>query len=178
MSARAQGLLPPDRSSDEWTPPSLPRFREGGFHYVVVDEIVGPTVGLTLSAWPRLDGQGRLRFSENGVYLVGSPIDELERFVGEHRLPEELRDRPLRVGDVFAVRVKPSALRGLSDEANEEQRLEPFLEPERWIEPPLYDVTADARDASKAAFYAAVTPTLESGLAAQLAEPRPSPDER
>lgn len=167
-----------NETSTAWAPPSSPRVADGAFHYVVVDEIVGSAVGLTLSAWPRLDGQGRLQFDQADVYLVGSPVDELQMFLSEHRLPEELRERPVRVGDVFAVRVRREVLRGVAEELDEPQRLEPFLDPETWIEPPLYDVTADARDAAKVAFYAAVTPILDSEQAAQLAEPRTSPEER
>jgi hypothetical protein len=114
----------------------------GGFHYVVVDEIVGSSVGLALSAWPELDAQGRLLFGATDVYLLRC----------------------------FAVQVRPEALERVIEELDEQQRLEPFLAPESWIEPPVYDVTADARDAAKVAFYAAVTPTLDADEAAPLAE--------
>ncbi|MEX2555172.1 MAG: hypothetical protein WEB06_06025 [Actinomycetota bacterium] len=126
----------------------------GGFHYVVVDEIVGSSVGLALSAWPELDAQGRLLFGATDAYLVGSPREELETFLGKHRLPENLRERPLRIGDVSTVQVRPEALEEILDELDEQQRLEPFFAPESWIEPPVYDVTADAHDAAKVAFYA------------------------
>lgn len=168
-----RSLLPPSKDvsarTTAWAPHGVPP-RIGDFHYVVVDEIVGSSVGLALSAWPELDAQGRLLFGATEVYLLGSPRGELETFLSKHRLPEDLRERPLRIGDVFAVRVRPEALEEIVDELDEQQRLEPFFAPESWIEPPVYDVTADARDAAKVAFYAAVTPTLDAEEAAPLAE--------
>ncbi|MDQ3379563.1 MAG: hypothetical protein M3546_04475 [Actinomycetota bacterium] len=166
-------LLPPSGDASArprtWAPHGVPR-TIADFHYVVVDEIVGSSVGLALSAWPQLDGQGRLLFGTTDAYLVGSPRGELETFLSEHRLPEDLRERPLRIGDVFAVRVRPEALAEIVDELDEQQRLEPFFAPGSWIEPPVYDVTADAREAAKVAFYAAVTPTLDAEEAEPLAE--------
>ncbi len=166
-------LLPPSEDVPArrtmWAPHGAPR-TIADFHYVVVDEIVGSSVGLALCAWPELDAQGRLFFGATDVYLVGSPRGELETFLSEHRLPEDLRERPLRIGDVFAVRVRSEALAEVVDELDEQQRLEPFFAPESWIEPPVYDVSADARDAAKGAFYAAVTPTLDAEEARPLAE--------
>jgi hypothetical protein len=112
-----------------------------GLSYIVVDEIEGGMVGLSVSDWPRTDEQGRLRFDSEPLSVV---VDRraFGRFLDEHRQPT----RPLRIGDVFAARTRP---------------VEPSLNPERWIEPPVHDVTADAREAAKIAFYAAVAPITE-----------------
>jgi hypothetical protein len=153
-----------------WAPVGVTDLENADLRYLVVDEIVGPSVGLVLSPWPAIDEQGRLRFAEAGGELVGCLRADLERFLSEHRLPEALRERPLRIGDVFAVCIRQEVLAEFAAELREQRRLEPFLGPERWIEPPVYDVTADAREEAKVAFYAAVTPLLDSDQAERLAE--------
>jgi len=107
-----------------------------GLSYILVDEIEGGMVGLAVSEWPRTDEQGRLRFDSEPVQVVVERA-AFEHFLDAHREPS----RPLRIGDVFAARTHP--------------------DPERWIEPPVHDVTADAREAAKIAFYAAVAPITE-----------------
>jgi hypothetical protein len=136
----------------------------------VVDEIVGASIGLALCPWPSTDEKGRLIFESGATHLIGCDRNELLAFLAQHRLPTELRERPLRIGDVFAVRPVPGILEELSAELEEPRRLEPFLPPERWIAPPVYDITAVARDEAKTAFYAAVTPTLGPQQAAELQE--------
>jgi len=146
----------------------------GELRYVVVDEIEGSAVGLAVCEWPRVDVSGRLRFT-GGSLLLGADGSTFERFLARHRRPRELAERRLRGGDVFAVRVLPSALESVLGE--QKGRLEPFLDPAGWISPPVYDISADAREAAKASFYAAVTPTLEPGEAMRLqdiVEPGPS----
>lgn len=146
----------------DWRPPAIEGADPGGLSYVVVDEIEGSMIGLAVSDWPRLDEKGRLRFESDPV-LVGADRKALERFLAEHRRPRELADRGLRIGDVFAARTRPVE----ADEA--EPRLEPVVDPERWIEPPVYDLTEAAREAAKMSFYGAVAPALEPDEAARLA---------
>jgi hypothetical protein len=170
------GWLPPPgpesglRTDRPWTPPGLGDATTDGLTYVVVDEILGASVGLTVSPWPTLDEKGRLRFFEGEPKTLGADRAALERFLSEHRLPREHGDRPLRVGDVFAVRTIEPALAAVEQELADTRRLEPFLAPEEWILPPVYDVTADAREAAKASFYAAVAPVLAPTEAALLEE--------
>jgi len=141
----------------EWSPPALGGADPSGLSYIVVDEIEGGLIGLAVSDWPRTDEKGRLRFDSIPV-LVGAERDALERFLDGQRQS----NRPLRIGDVFAARTRPV-------ESNEaEPRLEPMLDPERWFEPPVYDITSDAREAAKISFYGAVAPALEPAEAARL----------
>jgi len=140
-----------------WAPDGLEGQDPRGLSYVVVDEIEGGAVGLAVSEWPRVDAEGRLRFGLPPV-LLGADRASLQRFLDAHRRTS----RPIRIGDVFAARTRPV------EEA--EARLEPMLQPEEWIEPPVYDITADARDAAKASFYSAVTPTLGPAEVAKLAD--------
>jgi hypothetical protein len=153
-----------------WTAPGLGDARTDDLSYVVVDEIVGTSVGIALSAWPTLDDKGRLRFSEGAPKTLGADRLALESFLADHRLPRELAGRPLRIGDVFAVRTIESALARVEEELAGPSRLQPFLAPETWIEPPVYDVTPDAREAAKTSFYSAVAPILAPTEAALLDE--------
>jgi hypothetical protein len=149
------------------------RWQPGGFDveshsYLVVDEIVGSSIGLVLSPWPDVDSRGRLRFG-GSPRMLGADRDALEPFLAEHRRPAALA-RPLRIGDTFAVRVIHDALADVADELVAQKRLEPLLDPEAWIQPPVYDVSADAREAAKTAFYAAVTPILTPDESAELTD--------
>jgi hypothetical protein len=116
---------------------------------VVVDEIESDFVGLSISPWPTLDEWGRLRFGLERARSIGTGRTELQRFLGRHRLPQKTADRPIRIGDVFAISLK------------EPVRVNRIAEPAAWIRPPVYDISADARDAAKASFYSAVAPTLD-----------------
>jgi hypothetical protein len=140
------------------------------YRYLVIDEIVGGSVGLALCPWPQTDEAGRLIFAAGATYMIGCESNDLLTFLREHRLPRELRERQLRIGDVFAVRPLPGVLDQLGEELEAPRRLEPLLRPEQWILPPVYDVTADAREEAKTAFYAAVAPTLDPEEAAELQE--------
>ena len=72
----------------------------------------------------------------------------------QRRIPEVLRDRPARIGDAFAV---------MLERRNARQLLHPIG--------PVVDVTADARDAARAAFYGAVASPLDPSAATAVAEP-------
>ena len=168
------------RAHRPWCPPGLGDADTRRLTYVVVDEMLGAAVGLTLSPWPPLDDQGRLRFAESERRTLGADRTALERFLARHRLPSELGARPLRVGDVFAVTAIEPALAAVEQELAAPRKMEPFLAPEEWIEPPVHDVSADARDEAKTSFYSAVAPLLapaEAALLEEIVERPPGPPE-
>jgi hypothetical protein len=157
MSSSLPALSEPREDARRWRPASLGRAaRRSDLVYVIVDDIMENSVTLVLSTWPEVDRDGRLRFAGKPVSL-GADRGAMERYLAKHRRPRANRDRPLRIGDVFALRVQAGAFDEITRELEEQRRLEPFLDPEQWIVPPVYDVTADARDEAKVAFYAAVT---------------------
>lgn len=133
-----------------WSPEGLAGVDLEGLSYIVVDEIVAGVVGLSVTPWPRLDRRGRLRFSSGPVVAVDQ--DALERFLARHRRPRKLARRPLRIGDAFAA-----AAPGVHDRDDEA----PAADPAALFEPPVHDITADARDAAKTSFYGAVAPKLD-----------------
>lgn len=125
-----------------------------GLTYMVVDEIVGDTVGVSLSPWPAADPAGRLRFRvEEDPVHVGVDIHTLcdflrhERgmeFVPISRSPTEETRRELRIGTVFAAEIKKARSK-------------------RWARPldryvgRIFDITFDAREVAKLAHYGALT---------------------
>ena len=159
--------LPPEPPSERpvgrtWQPPSLQGVDVGELVYVVVEEILEGGVTVLVSDWPVLDDEGRLHFGAEPPVEITMDVERLERFLAEHRLPTDLGDRSLRVGDTFALRPRRS-LREVSGDGTR-------LEPEEWVTPPVYDITADARDVAKTAFFGAVTPTLEPATVHALQE--------
>ncbi|MDH4177983.1 MAG: hypothetical protein OEW31_10680 [Thermoleophilia bacterium] len=153
---------------DAWVPRDLAGGASADRRYVVVDEILGSVVGLAVSPWPSVDAEGRLRFRTGDVLTVAADRVELQGFLGEHRLPAELRERPLRIGDVFAVSVRPGVLEKLAGGAAAHARLEAPVAPAAWMLAPVHDISAEAREATKVAFYASVAPTMEPEEAALL----------
>jgi hypothetical protein len=141
----------------------------------VVDEKVEGLVTVSFSPWPLVDEDGRLSFPSDDAPTLVFEEDLLTAFLAQTRqlsvpveAPSDLVSRELRVGDVFAVRPRAPLTRVLEGEAEEPPR--PVI-PTRWLSPPIYDVTPDARDAAKLAYYAAAAALLpESTIEVELAE--------
>jgi hypothetical protein len=139
-----------------WKAPSLEHKRVvlKKLSYVVVDEIVDDTVGLSVSPWPGADDQGRLRFTvDKDPEHVGVEVHELCTFLTERRhLPfvpvsktaTEQKGRELRIGTSFAMEVTSSTSREWTDPL------------ERYVGR-VFDITADAREVAKLAYYGAMT---------------------
>jgi hypothetical protein len=98
--------------------------------YVTVDERVSGVVGLVASRWPRSDDQGRPRF-EGPIETAWVDGGTLQRVVDDRRAEVGELERPLRIGDTFAVRAPELGV------------------PEQWEA--AWDVTKAARAAAKAA---------------------------
>jgi hypothetical protein len=123
--------------------------------YIVVDELSKEVAGLVVASWPLLDPKGRVRFSGSS-WRVGAQVDELAALLRADRIVPGAgagagpgSQRPVRIGDAFAA--KATRPRG------RHAAVPPLA---RWLSPPVYDVSADARDAAKAALFGAVAPTL------------------
>lgn len=151
-----------DELRGPWRPPGLRAHALdddtlAALAYIVVDERVGPYYALAIEPWPSVDAWGRMRFPRR--HEVGHVVLHVDVLRAE--LYEGLRDRAPRIGDVFAGT--------LASEAEEFVRSE---EQFAWEHPlsdlvsgAVYDVTADARAAVKAAFYAASIPPLPRAAA-------------
>jgi hypothetical protein len=124
--------------------------------YIVIDEIVGDVLDVSISRWPDLDERGRLRFDEDeSPRTVRASAAALEEYLSRVDFRSANWPRSIRMGDVFAARTRTPKLRALESEARTPPR------PSAWLIPPVYDITAQARDKAKEAFYAAVSPTLQ-----------------
>ncbi|MFP5371072.1 MAG: hypothetical protein ACLGI3_10035, partial [Actinomycetes bacterium] len=147
--ARAETFQP-------WTPPCVPDdllVDPTRLSYLVVDEIVGDIVTLALAPWPSSDPEGRVRFPADAV---GAPAGHLLVHGRElrERLYEGFMRRAPRVGDAFAAVLGDEVSRRLARSGevvlDREIRLVDAL-PGR-----VADLTAEARNVAKLAFYAAV----------------------
>jgi hypothetical protein len=177
------------RGSRRWLPPGLPQgwADDASVRYVVVDEVLEGSVTLAVSRWPELDRRGRLRFGQTSPLSVSVEHAKLAQVLGSRVLPEEsgtqstaqeVADRPVRVGDVFAVReIRPlSTLLRRRSRAGGPGRTR-FVDPQLWLDETVYDLTAVAREAAKLAYYAAASiPVGRSEVEARIAgelQPRP-----
>jgi len=123
--------------------------------YLVIDELSKQVARFVVSSWPVLDAKGRVR-SSGSSWEVGAAVAELVAMLNQHRIvppagqgPAAPSRRPLRIGDAFAA----SATRPRGQHA----AVPPLA---RWLSPPIYDVSAAARDAAKAALFGALAPTM------------------
>jgi hypothetical protein len=133
---------------------------------VVVDEVFGELAELSLSAWPLIDALGRLRFVEGTAHLEVD-ASRMRTFLRRHRMPRKEAGRMLRTGDAFGFVVRGSALEAFLSElpslstgsvAERRRALDPANW--EWLTPPIYDITADAREAAKLSYSAALTVPL------------------
>jgi hypothetical protein len=152
-----------------WRPRTLRKVDFSGHLYAVLDEIEGSWAVIAITDWPGVDRDGRLRFPMEPPTEVYADVDALLRFLREHRLPAPLAARELRHGDAFALRVRSKA--ALRRAAGDEP-----VAPEDWIDPPVYDVTRDARREAKVAFYSAVSEPLPLDLAVDVLRANEGPD--
>ncbi len=154
--------LPPDpppvdeAAMKPWRPALEPAPEWDTLTYIVVDELHDGIAGLVLSPWPRLDRDGRPHFAdESRRERIAAPERELHELLSAQRTPvtlvatsdserEELRTRAVAVGDVFGARVHDTAADGAP------------RDPVEWLLPPVLDVTAPARELTKAQTSAAL----------------------
>ena len=144
------------RDGDRGEPPAAPELAARKPSYVVVDEIVGDAVGVAIHPWPLADHKGRLRFTDYGEgRFAGTSLAALQAWVDDHRVAE------------LAARRHPQprrSPRGRSRSATcSPRRPTPRARASRrrlLLGADFVDLTIDAREAAKLAFYGAVGPPL------------------
>lgn len=173
LPSRPKVLPPTDRP---WKPALIGTRSTEELRYAVVDEIFpgamlkrGSRTGLaelSISDWPVVDALGRLRFPGDAAVHVEADAERLRLLLRRHRLPRKAVSRDLRGGDTFALLVQPHSFDSFlseidSDEATSANRSR-TLDPSKWewLRMPVYDITADAREAAKLAYFAALTAPL------------------
>jgi hypothetical protein len=139
--------------------------------YAVVEEQTDTVIGLTIQPWPIVDDEGRLRFPiRTDPLQVDVPGRELTEILNRSRrwwselglLQEELIERAIHLGDVYAVvvtdRPGPDSVAVHSDDGSE-CYLGPLESDSGTV--PIVDITWDAREAGKLAHYAAAAGIVE-----------------
>ena len=187
--------------SGRWLPPDMPPDWDdaGGFRYLVVDERIEGTLTLGVSDWPTVDERGRLVF-DGPTLAVHVREADLAAFLAEARerpplsppdpdlSDAQFRARPIRVGDAFAARERadpaaaavspddPSANTDSDPRSDTDSEEPQVADPRAWLEPPVYDITAEVRAAAKLAFYAAASAVLPVDTVAREVAGLLSPD--
>lgn len=130
---------------------------------MVVEEIVLDEIRTVVSTWPMLDPDGQLLFGDPedaAEYL--DPRAGIGRLLNERRIVpiEELEERSIEVGDVYAVLgpVGGGSGGGWPDGGGGGVQLVDALE--ELVDVEIYDITADARLAATATHSAATAGVL------------------
>ena len=145
---------------------SAAKLRED-WQYVLVEEVVGSTVELMRWPWPLADSRGRLFWPADAEELVLTAAVPQRLMRLQLYRPNQLLRRP-RAGDTFAVRVHFAAPGWESDrQVDDLVHLFPG---------PVYDVSAEAREAAKLAYQGASSAVFDGNesddLLAEAAEQR------
>ena len=145
------------------------------YSYAVVEELTdGAVAGLSIQPWPLVDALGRARFEiERDPVQIDVELGVLRSFLAEHRrawqtlglLRPELVDRPISIGDTFALVVTPTRppKRTISRPFGKlpvrrvltEDGVEMFISGLEADGVPAVDISWDARELGKLAYYAA-----------------------
>lgn len=175
MSPRA--WLKPARDSRRtigkpWRPPSLPSNVDvAKLDYIVVEERVDQVIGLLIAPWPRATKESHLHFPGTPAQVeVAADLADLQKFLNANRRVPPVRDaarsralrtRAVALGDVFGAVVDRAALA----DGEETDTLRPVA---NWLRKPVYDVTADAREAARTTFFDAVSDPLPPKVERQM----------
>jgi hypothetical protein len=141
-----------------WRPPCLPdqlRDRLHDLSYVMVDEVVGNLVTMTVSPWPDADQQGRVRFFARSSAASGPGHLLVHQRELHDLLYQGWLRRDPRPGDVFAAEVAAEV--GVRLQRGEDVVLDAHLRLATVLPGAVCDITAEARNVAKLAFYAGVS---------------------
>jgi hypothetical protein len=137
---------PPPGNTVPWNPEDLPVPVEElrGLGYVVLEEVVGPLALLRRWPWPEVDPLGRLIWLEDSEHQCDAVAVDIELLRAQLYTPSRLHRRP-RCGDTFAVLGAPPAVWQDDEQVSDLREL---------FTGPVYDISADAREAAKLAYHA------------------------
>jgi hypothetical protein len=153
IQVRVTFPMPSPAGEKPWRPRGVrvPEHELAKLSYIVVDEIVDDDADVAVSPWPAVDDRGRLTFSDERPVRVRVSLEALMDYLNSQDVRSGRRPTRLRMGAAFAAVVRIERLPGVDGTP---------LPPAEWLVPPIYDISAPARDKAKEAFYAAVAPTL------------------
>jgi hypothetical protein len=160
-AGRATATAPP------WWPPTLSgavRSAAGlaqGWQYVVVEEVVGATVEMLRWPWPNADPLGRLFWRDDADDRVMTAAVPQRLLRLQLYRPNDLVRRP-RAGDTFAAKIIRAAV-GWDSPAAVDDLTDLFPGP-------VYDVSADSREAAKLAYQGATSAIFDGSRDLELLE--------
>jgi len=159
---------PPPVGKRFWKPEGrgMPRSGFASLSYIVVDEIVQNDADISATSWPRVDERGRLVFTDEPARYVRTDVRELADFLQATDLRPRGRFTAIRMGTTLAAVVRADKLARPGDKP---------ISPGKWLVPPIYDISDAARNKAKAAFYAAVAPTLSQEQVRKIREEAEGP---
>jgi hypothetical protein len=183
---QSAGVAPGEPGSDDEAGAYLRALTAGdhGLSYVSVDELVGAVVGLAVDPWPGIDDRGRLVFAGSAVVdSLEVELGLLQEFVNEHRqwsaarniCPPELVGEPVRIGDVYGMRVTVASARLRTARLERSGPLATLRVPSEHgagvvelaglnfgtTHGAVADLGFDARELSRTAYYAAMATELD-----------------
>ena len=141
-----------------WAPEDLPVPGEvllERWSYIVLEEQVDELVLLRRWPWPVVDQLGRLAWPGAAEHDTGAATIDIDVLRSQLYVPNELWRRP-RVGDVFAAEH--------ADNGAGRWRNRHVADLRTLIDGPIYDISADAREAAKIAFQAGLAPIASPGV--------------
>jgi hypothetical protein len=162
----ARSPVAPDAGGRPWRPSTLRGLSARRLRYVVVDEVFADIAELSLSSWPVLDAQGRLRFPDAAAADFEVDAARMRTFLRRHRMPRKAAGRPLRTGDAFGFVVDgrglEAFLEGLGSPSLTEAERGRLRNPAtwEWLATPIFDVSSEAREAAKLSHNAALAQPL------------------
>lgn len=163
----------------KWRPLGLPESITNedlaGFVYAVVEERIDEILGLIVTSWPKADGGHPVFAGPEQEYEVAVANADLHQALSQRYIEsalqltsqrlllesKELRERPIEVGDTFAIPASLDAVAAAAEAAGP-------VEANSWIEGQVIDITADAREAAKLATLRAVAPPLDPNTEQRL----------
>lgn len=148
----------PPGSAVPWAPEVLPVSRDdlASWNYVVLEEIVDGMALLRRWSWPVVDPLGRLLWPDGTEHDTAEAAVDVRMLKAQLYLPNGIAREP-RCGDTFAVPLRVAARWG---RRVRDVRL-------LFGAAPVFDVSADAREAAKIAYQAslgAIQPATDAGV--------------
>ena len=132
-----------------------------GWQYVVVEEVVGATVEMLRWPWPHADPLGRLFWADDADDRVMTAAVPQRLLRLQLYRPNDLVRRP-RAGDTFAAKISRAA-EGWDRATAVDDLAELFPGP-------VYDVSADSREAAKLAYQGATSAVFDGSRDVEMLE--------
>ena len=112
IEVRLAFRAPPPVADRPWRPAGVGLRQDGleKLSYIVVDEIVGEDVDLSVSSWPMVDVRGRLLMPTKDPLAVHAEVEALAAYVNRPDVRAGRRPIDIRMGTALAAEVRTRAM--------------------------------------------------------------------